>query len=100
MSKHTITAFAPFGLDPDGLPCDITFTYSKGRPAVMHLRNGDPGYPADPPDVDFISVKCVDLDLSPTYQKMLDDWAIAYLASDDGFGSAVDFADYKAGYAL
>ena len=100
MSKRTITAFAPFGLDPDGLPVDITFNYTKGRPAVMYLRNGDPGYPADPAEVEFVSVTCEDLTLPPAYQKKLDEWAVEYLASDDGYGKALDFADYKAGYAL
>ena len=99
-SKHTITAWAPFGLDPDGLPVDLTFTYSKGRPAVMYLRNGDAGYPADPPEVEFVSVHCEDLKLPEAYQKKLDEWAVEYLAGEDGFGAAVDFADYKAGYAL
>ena len=95
MSKHTITAFAPFGLDPDGLPVDLTFTYSKGRPAVMYLRNGDPGYPADPPEVDFVSVHCEDLTLPPEYQKKLDEWAVEYLATEDGFNEAADHADFR-----
>jgi hypothetical protein len=27
------------------------YDYSPGRPAVMYLRNGDPGYPEDPPQL-------------------------------------------------
>lgn len=27
--------------------------YSPGRPAVMYLRNGDPGYPAEPEEYEF-----------------------------------------------
>ena len=83
-NKHTITAFAPFGLDEDGLPCDITFTYTPGRPMVHTLRNGDPGYPVDPEEVDFHAVTCADLALPPEYQKKLDEWATEYLS--DGYG--------------
>ena len=92
MKKYTLTAWAPFGLDDDGLPVDITYAYTPGRPAVMYLRNGDPGYPADPPEVDFIAVTCADLALPPEYQKKLDDWALEYLASEDGFARAADHA--------
>lgn len=36
--------------------CEATFplgagTYDPGSPAVYYLRNGDPGYPGDPPEI-------------------------------------------------
>ena len=34
----------------------ITFEFRAGRPAVMYLRNGDPGYPADPDEIEVVSV--------------------------------------------
>jgi hypothetical protein len=34
----------------------VEYQYVPGRPAVMYLRNGDPGYPADPEEVDILSV--------------------------------------------
>lgn len=37
----------------DGREYFADYEYTRGRPAVMHLRNGDPGYPADPPEIDF-----------------------------------------------
>ena len=61
MSKHTMTAWAPFGLDPDGLPVDVTFTYSKGSPDYWNKTAGlwEQGYAGT---VDFISVHCEDLE--------------------------------------
>lgn len=29
----------------------IHYDYSQGRPAVMYLRNGDPGYPEEPAEL-------------------------------------------------
>ena len=36
-----------------GDPLEIEFTYSPGTPDVHYLRNGDPGYPGEPPEVDW-----------------------------------------------
>lgn len=36
MSKHKMTAWAPFGLQPDSLECVIEYTYSPGSPAVYY----------------------------------------------------------------
>ena len=41
-------------LDEDDVT--VEYHYSPGRPAVIHLRNGDPGYPADPAEVEILSV--------------------------------------------
>jgi len=35
----------------------ITYTYTPAIPAVMYLRDGSPGYPAEPAEVDIHSVK-------------------------------------------
>lgn len=92
MSKHKMTAWAPFGLEPDSLEVLIEYKFSPGRPAKMYLRNGDPGYPADPAEVDFLSAKLVHHTINDSMQKMLDEWAVEYLASDDGFTDAVENA--------
>lgn len=34
----------------------VEYDYRKGRPAVMYLRNGDPGYPAEPAELTLLSV--------------------------------------------
>ena len=90
MSKHKMTAWAPFGLQPDALEVQIEYTFSAGRPAVMYLRNGDPGYPADPAEADLISVKCVH-PLNDAMQKMLDEWAGEYLGTE-GYEDAIENA--------
>ena len=89
----SIKAYCPFGLSEDGLEARIEYTYRRGRPAVRYLRNGDPGYPADPPQVDFVSAELTLHTIDSSMQKMLDEWAIEYLASDDGFDAAVDAAE-------
>lgn len=35
----------------------VTYSYSPGRPAVMYLRNGDPGYPEDPPEIEVDKIE-------------------------------------------
>ncbi len=47
MSTHHITV-----AHPHGTYVRIWFSYTPGRPAVMYLRNGDPGYPAEPAEVE------------------------------------------------
>ena len=84
MSKHRMTAYAPFGLQPDSLECVIEYTYSAGSPAVYY---GTP-QPADPASVDFHSVKCVH-PLNDAMQAMLDEWAAEYLSEDYGRETAI-----------
>ena len=57
MSKHKMTAWCPFGLEPDALEVLIEYTFSPGRPAVMYLRNGDPGHPGWDAEVEVVSIK-------------------------------------------
>ena len=59
-------------------PCKLTFAFSvtlynldiegtctgyfqPGSPAVMYLRNGDPGYPADPPEFEPEEITITDI---------------------------------------
>jgi hypothetical protein len=35
----------------------ICFDYTKGRPGRMYERNGDPGYPDDPEELDITDVQ-------------------------------------------
>jgi hypothetical protein len=88
-TKHTLTAYAPFGLQPDSLEVLIKYTYSAGRPAVMY---GTP-QPADPEEVDLISVKLVYNQIDDSMQAMLTEWAGEYLSTDDGFEKACQTAD-------
>ena len=102
MSTHKLMATIPHG-DPDlgaEIECEITFTYSPGRPAVMYLRNGDPGYPADPDEIEFLSAApyCNGkpspfLDYADMQHDTLDDLARAWLESEDGVSEAMATVD-------
>lgn len=38
---------------------EVEYDYSPGRPGKMYMRNGDPGYPDEPPECDVVSVRLV-----------------------------------------
>lgn len=74
---------------------DLVLNYSAGSPAVMYQRNGDPGWPAEPAEIEIISAKLADGDgLAPT-QEQVDDWAQEWLDSDAGYQYACDQADMR-----
>lgn len=52
--KTTHTIVAEYD---DGQEIEITFELRPGRPAKMYLRNGDPGYPAEPDEIEFQSAR-------------------------------------------
>lgn len=41
----------------------VEFDYSPPTPDVYYLPNGDPGYPGDPEEFDFLSLSCSCTDL-------------------------------------
>lgn len=84
-TKHRLTAWAPFGLQPDSLECVIEYTYTPGARATRID-------PADPAEVDLISVKLVHHPINDAMQAMLDDWASEYL-STDGYSDACENAE-------
>jgi hypothetical protein len=45
---------------------DVTVEYdwTPGRPAVMYLRNGDPGYPEDPAEFEIVRIEANGLDIT------------------------------------
>ena len=38
-------------VDFDGIEFEVEGWYERGRPAKFYLKNGDPGYPAEPSDL-------------------------------------------------
>jgi hypothetical protein len=48
---------------------DITFEVrcSPGTPDVLYLRNGDPGYPGDPEELEIVSAKRGDIDITQAF---------------------------------
>lgn len=72
----------------------ITFRFRTGRPAVMHLRNGDPGYPADPDEIELVSIEPGAGDhgaFSDIAQAGLESEAQDWLEGD-GFDAALEIA--------
>lgn len=96
MSRHTLKTDVPCGPEDVGaeVELEIVFEYRPGRPAVLYLRNGDPVYPADPEEVEFISCKGpMEGDGYDKYrQDTYDTLAHSYLESDIGFAHAVNVA--------
>lgn len=43
--------------DDGEITATVVFDFRPGSSAVHTLRNGDPGYPADPDEVDIVSVR-------------------------------------------
>jgi len=44
---------------------EVSYAYSPGRPGKMYLRNGDPGYPDEPAELEILSVPLYSLDTLP-----------------------------------
>ena len=102
MSKHHIEAEIEVKFHLSGAPDDerevaypkvaIEYSFSKGSPAVMYQRNGDPGWPAEPAEVEALDAKLIDGDgLDPTTDQVWH-WAQDWLDRDAGFTMACDRA--------
>ena len=83
MSTHRMTAYCPFGLQPDSIQVEITYTYTAGSRATRID-------PADPAEVQFVSAKATLHALDDTMQAMLSEWAQEYLADDSSAGGYHD----------
>lgn len=87
MSKHKIHWYrsgSTNGMDWEDEQT-ITFEFRAGRPAVMYLRNGDPGYPADPDELEVIKITPGAGDhgvFSDIAQRDLEDWAQEWINSE------------------
>lgn len=96
MSKHKIHWYrsgSTNGMDWEDEQT-ITFEFRAGRPEVRTLRNGDPGYPADPDEVEVVSVEPGAGDagvFSDMAQRALEDEAETWLSSD-GYDEAIEIA--------
>ena len=55
---------------------EIEFDYRPATPDVWYLRNGDPGYPGDPEEIEMTKVWIVlyDKDLKPHRRAVPDEW--------------------------
>ncbi len=82
-TKHKMMAYCPFGLQPDSIQVEITYTFTPGNRAT-HID------PADPAEVNFVSAKATLHTLDDTMQTMLAEWAQEYLADDSSAGGYHD----------
>lgn len=91
MSKHTINWLRSGSVD--GLDWEdeqtITFEFRPGRPEVRTLRNGDPGWPADPDEVEFVSISPGASD--DLVRQSLEAEAETWLSSE-GYDAAIEIA--------
>lgn len=55
MTRHELTTTVTIA-DTE-LPIRITYTYDPGDPGCMYQRNGDPGWPSEPPSADIVDIK-------------------------------------------
>lgn len=62
-----------------GVELKVTGDYSRGRPARMYMRNGDPGYPEEPDEFTIESVFIGEEDATDLLDSMLDDIATKVL---------------------
>lgn len=71
----------------------ITFDYAPGRPAFTPRGEYAPIDPPEPAEVSFVSAELIDGDgLSPT-PAQVQEWAVDYLDTDDGYRDACDHGD-------
>lgn len=93
-TTHKVRAEYPLAGSDDGIEVDIEFTYRRGRPAVMYLRNGDPGYPAEPEEIEFedFELAMTTWRLPEVIMKAIEYWARDWLESDEGHSAAASAA--------
>lgn len=102
MTNYTITAEIEKKFWIPGTPEDerevaypkveITYSYLPGYAGCRYQRNGDPGFPPEAAEVEFVSAKLIDGDgLAPTTEQ-IKEWAQDWL-DDDGYDAACEHAE-------
>lgn len=76
-----------------GVDLEVEFDHTPYRPAVMYLRNGDPGYPAEGGDIDVTDVFLA----GTSVIDLLSDWTLQQIQSQL---EAVDFDRERAEEAV
>ena len=72
----------PFTVDDADVLAEVEYNYTKGSPAVMYQRNGDPGWPADPPEIEVLSIQ--------VKHKEVPDWLFDLLVDGDFYQRLFD----------
>jgi hypothetical protein len=95
-AEHTVLFRIP-GMPDDeresaNVKLEIAYTYLLRDPGCRTQRNGDPGWPPEPAEVDLVAAKLIDGDgLAPT-QDQINEWAIDWL-DDAGYDAACENAE-------
>ena len=72
---------------PDDSECSVEFRCYPGHPGSWYRRNGDPGDPPEPAELEIISVKRGGADITDEYAE--------FLSESDSFAE-VAWAEYEA----
>jgi len=51
------TQKVPCTFEETEFTADVSYSFSKGSPAVMYQRNGDPGWPAEPAEIEITGIE-------------------------------------------
>ena len=70
-------ARVPFSVNDVEVIADVNYSYLPGSPAVMYQRNGDPGWPAEAPEMEILTIE---IDGHPAPK-----WLDRLLSEDDHF---------------
>ena len=58
MSRDTFTQDnVRFEIEGSEVIGSVTYRYKKGDPGCMYQRNGDPGWPPEPPEIEVLSAQ-------------------------------------------
>jgi hypothetical protein len=88
MTTHSTRELCPFALDH--IEIEITFNFTQGAPAQGPSYSSG-GQPAEPDDIEFVSVIAINNQLDKKMQEMLVEWSIDFL-EDEGYDRACELA--------
>jgi hypothetical protein len=64
---------------------DLTYSYRPGSPGVRYLRNGDPGWPPEPAEIELERARLIFTDGLEPNDEQVRRWATEFVESDSGF---------------
>lgn len=60
-------------------PLYVTFNYYKGSPGHMYMRNGDPGDPPEPSEIEMLSIHLDEFKVGPAIISLIDSSIISFI---------------------
>ena len=71
----------------EAFDCEIYFEYNPGEKGRRYMSNGDPGYPDEPPEIEYTAV-IVDKSIT---DKTLGNWLLEKLWNDEKIQDKIDY---------